>query len=280
MARSCRALGISLALVLACLGASCERAQKARSVGCTQRVVSLHDVTTEALVELGAAACLVGIAELEDVPDSVRRAVTDVRRVASAETVLATAPTHVYALEVVTEHEAGLVDALARRKVPYHAPRLERLDDVRALVARIAGDLSRQEAAKPWLSELTRTESTALAGPRVLVFDCCAPPFTAGKHALVTDLLRLSGASNVFAEVDDTWFHTSWEAAVGQKPDLVLIDDYGSEGSLTKKREALQAVTPLSGVPVLVLPLRDMLGTIRTGRVLDDLKKRLAGSRG
>jgi iron complex transport system substrate-binding protein len=79
----------------------------------------------------------------------------------------------------------------------------------------------------------------------------------------------------VFADVDDTWFHTSWEAAVARKPELIIIDDYGAEGGLAEKRAMLERVAPLKGLPIVVVPLRDVLGSIRTPEVVERLAREL-----
>ena len=264
-------------LSIACSG----RSSSASPSACKERVVSLHDVTTEALVELDAAACLVGVAEPVDVPDRVRAKLAQIHRVGSAETVLAVKPSVVFGLDIVREHEPGLVQALARHHVPFHAPKLERVEQVRALVEQVGNTLDRKAQAARWLAQFPEADTSVTAAKRrVLVFDCCAPPYTAGKQALISDLLRHAGAENVFADVDDTWFHTSWEAAVARKPELILIDDYGAEEGLAQKRAMLEQVTPLKGLPIVVVPLRDVLGTIRTPQVLQRLTRELAGPRG
>ena len=268
-------LAALLALPGLCTAACSDARAAAGSTACKQRVVSLHDVTTEAVVELGAAQCLVGVAEPTDLSAEVRAQLASVPRVASAETVLAQKPSLVLGLDIVREHEPALVQALARRGVPFHAPKLEQLADVRALVEHTASAIDRKAQAASWLSRFDRIKPTGERSRRVLVFDCCAPPFTAGKHALLTDLLAQAGAQNVFADVDDTWFHTSWEAAVARKPELIIIDDYGAEGGLAEKRAMLERVAPLKGLPIVVVPLRDVLGSIRTPEVVERLAREL-----
>jgi iron complex transport system substrate-binding protein len=152
---------------------------------------------------------------------------------------------------------------------------------VRELVAALAASLDRKDRAESWLARFpAQAAATQGEKKRVLIFDCCAPPFTAGKRALVSDLLTYAGAENVFADVEDTWFHTSWEAAVARKPDVILIDDYGPKGGLEQKRQMVSEIAPLKGLPIVVVPLRDMLGTIRTPEVLKQLQKQLSRSKG
>jgi iron complex transport system substrate-binding protein len=156
------------------------------------------------------------------------------------------------------------------------------LSDVTQLAADLGQRVDREAASREFTDNLKASHSSANDGkrPRVFVFDCCAPPFTAGRRAVITDLLAHAGADNVFADVNDDWFHASWEAAIQRKPDLVLIDDYGGSTALAKKREALARITPLAGLPVIVLPLRDALGTIRSADVIRRLASAIAGSWG
>jgi ABC-type Fe3+-hydroxamate transport system substrate-binding protein len=271
--------------LLALLLTACHDAQASPAGGCRERVVSLHDVTTEAVLRFGAAECLAGVAEPTDLPPELIGQLTRVPRVQSAESVLAVQPSQVLALAVVAEHEPALFRELDRRGIGWTAPRLERLTDVAALANEVARRVDRTAQSDAWMKQLaesarTQERRSERLRPKVFVFDCCAPPFTAGRRAVLTDLLAHAGADNVFADVDDDWFHASWEAAVAREPDLVLIDDYGDSESLAKKRAALGEITPLSQLPVLVLPLRDSLGTIRSAEVIERLASAIGRSLG
>jgi ABC-type Fe3+-hydroxamate transport system substrate-binding protein len=206
-------------------------------------------------------------------------------RVESAESVLKAHPTQVLALAIVEEHQPELFRELERRRIGWTAPRLERLADVTQLAADVGKRIDRELASRVYTNALDalRDAPSAQQNPkrvRVFVFDCCAPPYTAGRRAVITDVLAHAGADNVFADVDDDWFSASWEAAIARKPDLVLIDDYGDPSGLAKKRAALAGIAPLAHLPVVVLPLRDALGTIRTAEVIQQLTTAIARSLG
>jgi ABC-type Fe3+-hydroxamate transport system substrate-binding protein len=247
-------------------------------------VVSLHDVTTEAVLRYEAGGCLVGVAEPTDLAVELQAQLKGIPRVESTESVLAARPTQVLALAIVAEHQPDLFRELDQRGIGWTAPRLEQLSDVARLAADVGKRVDRERASRRYtdrLEALRRKSVTAqLARPRVFVFDCCAPPFTAGRRALITDVLAHAGAENVFADVDDDWFNASWEAAIARKPDLVLIDDYGDPSGLAKKRAALARIAPLADLPVVVLPLRDGLGTIRSAEVIQRLTTAIARSLG
>jgi iron complex transport system substrate-binding protein len=190
----------------------------------------------------------------------------------------------VLALAIVTEHQPELFRELTARGIGWTAPRLAHVSDVAKLASDLARRIDREAAGRAYTERLNalgaRQNANDVPRRRVFVFDCCAPPYTAGRQAVVTDLLSHAGADNVFADVDDDWFHASWEAAIAKKPEIVLIDDYGDATSLAKKREALRKIGPLAELPVIVLPLRDALGTIRSAEVVEQLRRAIAGSLG
>jgi ABC-type hemin transport system substrate-binding protein len=268
---------VSVCLLAACTAHS---ETQAANLGCRERVVSLHDVTTEAVLRYGARACLVGVAEPTDLAAELQQQLQGIPRVESTESVLAARPTQVLALAIVAEHQPDLFRELDQRSIAWMAPRLERVEDVRRLAADVAVRVDRVAASRTFNQSLNTLEppSGSAKRPRVFVFDCCAPPFTAGRRAVITDLLAHAGATNVFSDVDDDWFHASWEAAIARKPELIVIDDYGDPNGVTKKRAALAEVAPLAGLPIVVLPLRDALGTIRSAEVIQQLIASIAGS--
>lgn len=268
---------VSASLLAAC---SAQPAAQTTRDGCRERVVSLHDVTTEAVLRYQAQPCLVGVAEPTDLATELSEQLKGVPRVDSAESVLARRPTQVLALATVAEHLPELFRELDRRGIGWTAPRLERVSDVTRLAADLGKRVDREAASRAFTQQLAAVQPRAgeRKRPRVFVFDCCAPPFTAGRRAVITDLLAHAGAENVFADVDDDWFNASWEAAIARKPDVVLIDDYGAPSGLAKKREALARIAPLSALPVIVLPLRDALGTIRSAEVMERLTTMIAES--
>jgi ABC-type Fe3+-hydroxamate transport system substrate-binding protein len=272
---------VSVCLLTAC---SSQPAVQGANAGCRERVVSLHDVTTEAVLRYEAQSCLVGVAEPTDLAVELQAQLKGIPRVESTESVLAARPTQVLALAIIAEHQPELFRELDQRGIRWTAPRLERVSDVARLAADVGKRLDRESASRSYTDTLEALRGNAataqLKRPRVFVFDCCTPPFTAGRRAVLTDVLAHAGADNVFADVDDDWFNASWEAAIARKPDLVLIDDYGDPSGLAKKREALARIAPLADLPVVVLPLRDALGTIRSAEVIQRLTTAIARSLG
>lgn len=267
-----RALAATALAVLAACSAPAPRD------GAAPRVVSLHDVTTEIVVAVGAVERLVGVAAPVDLEAGAAAATAHVPEVAGLESIVAADPDLVLGTGVVAERDPELVAALRARGVELVLADPARLEDVAALVR----DLSARVGGDP-AAALAPIEAT-LAAPRppgdvpVLVYDCCDPPFTAGARAVETDLLARAGGRNVFADVEADWAHVSWEEAIARRPALIVVHEYpyGGQDDAAGKRATLARVPALADVPVVVVPLRDVIGGLGSVRGLAALQGAIA----
>jgi ABC-type Fe3+-hydroxamate transport system substrate-binding protein len=240
------------------------------------RVVSLHDVTTEVVVALGATDRLVGVAEPVDVEASVGAAIAGVPRVGDLESILAVHPTVVLGLAVVGAQDPALIARLREVGVAVYLGDPTTLPDVYALTRAVAASVAAGPAgdllAARLASEARAPEPGGVqdAPPghrvRVFVYDCCDPPFTAGGKTVLNDLIARAGGGNVFADLATAWTHVSWEEVVARRPELVVIDayHYDGQGDVAGKHRALRAISALSGLPTVVVPLRCLLGGLRS----------------
>lgn len=247
------------------------------------RVVSLHDVTTEIVVALGAVDRLVGAASPVDQPAAVKRAVARVPEAGDAESVLALHPDVLLGMAVVEQRSPDLVRLLRARKVDVLLGDPHRLEDTFALVEQVGERLGVQPAAAALVARL-KGRVAALPTRRpialpVFVYDCCDPAFTAGGRTVLSDLITRAGGRNVFAGLDTGWTHVSWEEVLARRPRLVVIDDYdfAGQGDVAGKRKTLQAIPRLGAVPTVVLPLGEALGGIRSVDGLERLAAAIAG---
>jgi len=244
-------------------------ASPARS-GQALRVVSLHDVTTELMIELGAGAQLCGMNEPVDLEEAVAQRVAAVPRVASLESIVALRPDLVLGLGVVAEREPELVARLRQAGIEVRLWDPATLDDVAELtgwVGRRVGAEARTQALLASLGAGAAQAGRPRAEPlRVFVYDCCDPPFTAGGKTVLSDLIARAGGRNVFGEVDADWTHVSWEEVVARKPELIVVHAYHYEGQgdVADKRRTLAALPRLGSVPTAVLPLGCSLGGLRS----------------
>ncbi len=105
--------------------------------------------------------------------------------------------------------------------------------------------------------------------------------FTAGGKSLGTELIRLAGGENVFADLDDVFGDVSWEQVVERKPEVIAVYDYAGAGSAERKKKFLLSQPALADVPAVrnrrfvVLPLTTTLVGIRSAHAVDDLARGL-----
>jgi iron complex transport system substrate-binding protein len=243
------------------------------------RVVSLHDVTTEIVVALGAVDRLVGVAGGVQLPADVARAVAGVPEVGGAESIVAVRPTVVLGTDVVAERSPELVSFLRGRGIEVwlaSPARLEEVFDTVAQVARRVGEAARGRTLVDGLkARVAAVRPAPGAGPPVPVFvyDCCDPAFTAAGRTVLTDCIARAGGRNIFADLDADWTKVSWEEVVARQPRLVVVHDYryGDQADVAGKRAKLQAIRALGTLPTTVLPLGLSLGGIRSIEALERL---------
>jgi ABC-type Fe3+-hydroxamate transport system substrate-binding protein len=253
------------------LAAGCSEPAPAAS-GPAARVVSLHDVTTELVVALGAADRLVGVAEPVEVQAEVSAAIARVPRVGDLESILAVHPTIVVGLAIVAAQDPALVARLREAGVAVWLAEPTTLDDVFAVTREVAARIGVGPAGDRLAARLASgTAARPVPDParhrvRVFVYDCCDPPFTAGGKTLLNDLIRRAGGDNVFADLAAAWTHVSWEEVLARRPELVVIDAYhhDGQGEVADKQRAVRAISALAALPTVVVPLGCALGGPRS----------------
>jgi iron complex transport system substrate-binding protein len=275
--------GLTLLLLLAQLGCDGGSAAARPAGGQVRRIASLHDVTTEIVVALGGTGALVGVQEPVDTDAATAAAIAGVTRVSGLESLIVARPELVVGLATVGEQSPELVAALRDRGIEVYLADPRTLEDVHAMVRLLAGRLGREAAGSALLDRLAGAEGPAVAiaddaRPRVFVFDCCDPPFTAGGATVLSDLIERAGGRNLFADLEADWTHVSWEEVVARRPALVVIHAYDMEGQgdVAGKRAALRRVPGLERVPVVTMPLGFSLGGLRSVDGLVRLREALA----
>jgi ABC-type Fe3+-hydroxamate transport system substrate-binding protein len=277
-------------LVLA-LVACADRESAPDRPGAAPRIVSLHDVTTEIVVALGASDRLVGIGELVDATPEVQDSVARVPQVAGLESILARRPDVVLGLEVVGERDPELVAQLRDRGIAVYLADPATLDDVYAMIRVVAVHAGAAGAGERVVDELrariersidtAAREGSAARRPRVFVYDCCEPPFTAGGDTVLTDVIARAGGDNVFADLATDWTTVSWEAVALRRPDVVVIHAYAmaGQGDVADKRRTLVSRSALAQLPTVVVPLGWSLGGLRSVDALERLRRAMSGER-
>jgi iron complex transport system substrate-binding protein len=268
---------VALLLAAALVVAGCRGPEHRGEKAAELRVISLHDVTTELVVALGAQAFLVGMTDLVDASDDLRAATATVPRVGELETLLAVRPDVVLGLEIVKLKSPDLVANLEAHGTSVFLPALTSVNDVEALIRDVARRLKKEREGERLLADLSAKVGTAVQGAeprRVFVYDCCDPPFTAGRRTVLSDLIARVGGRNIFGEVDTAYTHVSWEEVLQRKPELIVVHAYGEGGAadVGEKMATLRGIEALRPLPVTVMPLRYSLGGLNTGQAATVLR--------
>jgi iron complex transport system substrate-binding protein len=278
---SIRAIASLAALWLLGAGACREPIRAQPATGVHARVVSLHDVTTEIVVGLGAAGELVGVGDPVQLPANIQATIAGVPRVGDVESIIALHPTVVLGMAVVAERSPELVRFLGDKGIEVWLGHPRTLDGVLDLVTQVGARVG-MAASAATLEDRLRARMGAIGAPpaepvRVFVHDCCDPAFTAGGGAVLTDLIKRAGGRNIFADLATDWTKVSWEQVIARRPQLIVIHDYQFEGQgdVDDKRKRLRAIRSLAGIPVTVMPLGESLGGLRSIDGLEHLAKAL-----
>ncbi len=279
-------IALAAAALLAIAAVACHQRTQPVESSARPRVVSLHDVTTEIVVALGAVDRLVGVAGSVELPREVESAVAGLSRTGGTESIVALRPSVVLGTKVIAERSPDLVAFLRKSGIDVFLAEPAKLDDVYTLVTEVARRTGVPAAGVALAARLrARAGIEAASKPdpmRVLVYDCCDPPFTAAGRTVLSDLIRRAGGRNVFADLDSGWTKVSWEDVLARRPQMVVIHSYHYDGQedVEEKRRRLHRIPGLADVPVTVMPLGLSLGGIRSVDALIHLRQAIGGVRG
>ncbi|GGZ43849.1 ABC transporter substrate-binding protein [Streptomyces poonensis] len=265
------------------------------------RVVTIHQHPAELMLALGLKDRMVGTAfpdsavlpelktDYETIPELAKKE-------PSFETVLEAEPDLVYGGygSAFAENEGRSREAFADAGIDTHLNReycgekrvtmRDTYDEIRT-IGRIFGVSDRADKLVSDLRNRVDKATTAVKGEAevpVFVYDSGdKAAFTAGGKSLGTELIRLAGGRNVFADLDDVFGDVSWEQVVDRRPEVIAIYDYAGAGSVEQKKEFLLSQPALADVPAVrnerfvVLPLTATLVGIRSAYAVEDLARGL-----
>ncbi|CAL9282348.1 ABC transporter substrate-binding protein [Streptomyces sp. SudanB66_2053] len=265
------------------------------------RVVTIHQHPAELMLALGLKDRMVGTAfpdsavlpelkkDYEAIPELAERE-------PSFETVLDAEPDFVYGGygSAFDEKEGRSREAFADAGIDTYLNReycgkkkvtmRDTYDEIRT-IGTIFGVPDRADKLVTDLRSRVGKASAAVEGESqvsVFVYDSGdKSAFTAGGKSLGTELIRLAGGENVFADLDDVFGDVSWEQVVERKPEVIAIYDYAGAGSVEEKKKYLLSQPALADVPAVrnkrfvVLPLTATLVGIRSAYAVEDLARGL-----
>lgn len=217
-----------------------------------RRIVSLVPSATDIILALGAADRLVARTEYDTDPRLAHLPNVGGGLTASLEWLTAAKPDLVIAWP--DQRARSQVAQLTAMGIPVYASGVETLAQARSGVQRMGAMLGLGARA----DSLVAHNDSALAGvrrhvasatrPRVLYVVGFDPPFIAGPHTFIDELIAIAGGSNVFADAQSLWPQVSLEEIVRRQPDVVILAGGGSEAPPPRRLAALNGWRELAAV--------------------------------
>lgn len=265
-----------------------------------ERVVTMNQHATEAMLALGLEDRMVGTAYLDDkvlprYADSYRSIDVLAKRYPSKEVLLGADPDFVYGgystafdrgegRDRAALEESGIdsrlnIESCSRGEVGFPELRRELLQlgrtfDVEERAEKLVASAEKQLAA-------TAKRVSGERKPDVFVYDSGeSSALTAGGHGIGNDIIERAGGRNVFAGISKPFADVSWEQVVKRNPDVIVVYDYGGTPVADKKKRllndpALRDVPAVKNERFAVLPLSSAVLGVRVPDAVDDLAEQL-----
>lgn len=191
------------------------------------RIVSLAPGTTAMLYAAGAGHCLVGtIAHSDEPAEAARIPIVGDAETLDFEQLLALRPTVVVvAVDVV---QRVRIDRIRALKIPVYQVHVTQLAQMPESLRRLGALTGTSQVAGPRAAALTaqlaaiEAQYRGRAPLRVLYQIWDRPIYTIGGRHVISDALRLCGATNIFADLDTAAPAVTREATVMRDPQLIV----------------------------------------------------------
>ncbi|AQA06333.1 hypothetical protein BVC93_12295 [Mycobacterium sp. MS1601] len=265
------------------------------------RAVGYYQHATEMMLALGLQDSMVGTVYPDNPPlpqyTAAYEAIPEISdKDASFEQVIAVDPDFVYGgyNSAFDEAQGRSRQAFADAGVTtylnpeYCATSPITMADVYAEVDRIAGIFGVADRAASLTDEMKNSVAEASGAVqdvtplRAFVYDSGeGTAFTAGGQGIGNQIIELAGASNVFADVQDTFADVSWEQVIDRSPEVIIIYDYFGTPSVEEKKAFLKSRPELADVPAIrndrfaVLTLQDAVLGVRAPYAVGELAAQL-----
>jgi len=258
------------------------------------RIISIDINTTETLLKLGLASKMIGVAGIEDkdaVLPELKDALARIPQIPASyptlEALVALRPEFIYA---GWQYGFSLSSGLTPKRLRKHGIASYALnesciriqtrpdigfEDVYTDIMTLGQVFDVQARAEELVRGFKAQEAQLLKRklkrkPRIFLYDSGeASPFTAGRYAIPTAMIRAAGASNIFDDIETSWTNVSWENVIARGPEFIIVVDYGNKNAATKLA-FLQKKLGNKGVPAveqkrfLILPYAAVTPGIRT----------------
>ncbi|MEK5645628.1 hypothetical protein BK138_30080 [Paenibacillus rhizosphaerae] len=134
-------------------------------------------------------------------------------------------------------------------------------------------------ALKEKAEMITSALNPAKEEVRVLVFDSGGDNvFTAGNWALQTRLIEMAGGENIFSDIEKNWADVSWEEVVRRDPQVIVINNYGTNTADEKIKEitnraSLKDVSAVQDKRFVIIPLDSVFAGVQNMNALEAMAK-------
>jgi iron complex transport system substrate-binding protein len=195
------------------------------------RIVSLAPGTTEMLFAAGAGRQIIATVEYSDTPPGAR----SVPRIGDAAAIDMERVVGLHPDVVVAWPGGGnraQREKIATLGVPVYDQQVTQLADLAGSLRRL-GELAgtqaqANQAAQALEARLSALERTyggprGAARPKVLLQIWNRPIYTVGGRQLMSDALRVCGASNVFADLPEAAPLIDTESVIARNPDIIIV---------------------------------------------------------
>ena len=195
-----------------------------------RRIVSLAPNITELLYTAGAGGQIIAAVEFSDYPAAAKKLprIGDAFRI-DYERVVALEPDLIIAWQDGTP--PAMIEELARLHQPVRALRIAGLDDVatalRELGAWAGTRTAADRAAEKYLARLAtfRARHQSQAPLKVFFEISETPLYTVNDRHPISEVIRLCGGSNVFADLNQLAPAVGIESVLARDPDVILVAD-------------------------------------------------------
>ncbi len=191
-----------------------------------RRIVSLAPHVTEMLFAVGAGEYVVGAVDYSDYPEAAKK----IPRVGGVsldlETIIALHPDLIVAWQ--SGNPAGQIERLLGLGFPVFATEPRRIDDVSDLMERIGRLAGTEKAATKASLEFRRHHAQLRSrygkypAARVFYQILEVSPLTINGDHLISDVIRLCGGQNVFADLPVLTPQVGIEAVLQKNPEIIL----------------------------------------------------------
>jgi iron complex transport system substrate-binding protein len=197
-----------------------------------QRIVSLAPHITETLFAAGAGDKVVGAVEYSDYPEAARR----VKRIGGyskldLEVIAALKPD--LAVGWASGNAPGHIAKLRGLGIPVYLAQPERIDDVATQLERygeLAGtQTAARAAASSFRARLQELRERYSQRPKLRTFYEIwqQPLMTVGGNQVISDVIRICGGENVFADIKTLAPKVTVEAVLATDPEVIVASGMG-----------------------------------------------------